>query len=750
MNKTFNEFYPDECCRGESPTCACACPFHVDVRDFNNKLGRGNLDAAFKTFRNAVVFPRIVAELCPQPCAAHCTRGGIDESIDLLSLERAAVANARSRDPINFNVPPKNEKIAVIGAGISGLTCAIKMASKRYQVTVFEKTDRIGGKLWEEMESEVFLDDIATQGKYSSYQVVFNQEITSLDEVKDFDAVYIATGEDGESFGLSADQDGNPLNGPKGVFIGGRVLGTKAVYDIAAGAEAAINIEKYLKTGAMKFRPERPSETRLHVYTANVEKKARVAAADGQAYSKEEAIEEANRCLRCDCSRCQDTCEFLQYYRYFPKQVANFTAFGLDDKNLEPRSHNRMVNSCTNCGVCAEVCPYSIDNGTEMLAARQEMCERKKIPPAYHDYWLRDMDHGTSEQAALYFPVPDGKAAKYLFFPGCQLGASDARYPKAAYDLLRQAEADTAVLLSCCGAPALWAGRADLHQQVLAKTREQWQQAGQPVMVCACLTCLRLMREFLPEIEAVSLYQVLAEADNLQLPDYQGAAEHALVDPCSAKFDGQARPDTCRLLEKMHMPYDLLYEDIKEMPCCGFGGNIEGANPGLAKTMRSNRVNADERPYIAYCANCRDIFASEGKPIVHMIDLLAGLDDGRRPSPHLSDRRKNRIKARALFTNEKITQEEPQIKLVYSDEVAREMDEAFIFEEDVRQVIEYCERSGNKFVDDEGRSIGHLLIGLPTVWVEYQPTRANEYQVTDCYMHRMTIMEENREQGMPQ
>lgn len=80
-------------------------------------------------------------------------------------------------DPINFNVPVKDKKIAVIGAGISGLACAFKLAAKKYQVTVFEKTDRIGGKLWELMDSEVFLADIATQGKYLSYETVFNREI---------------------------------------------------------------------------------------------------------------------------------------------------------------------------------------------------------------------------------------------------------------------------------------------------------------------------------------------------------------------------------------------------------------------------------------------------------------------------------------------------------------------------------------------------------------------------------------------
>ncbi len=751
MYESFDQFYPDKCCQGDQPPCACACPFHLDVRDFTGKYRRGSIDAAVKTYRNAVVFPRIVAELCSHPCTAHCTRGGIDDSIDLLELERAAVKYARSLDPINFNVPVKDKKIAVIGAGISGLACAFKLAAKKYQVTVFEKTDRIGGKLWELMDPEVFLADIATQGKYLTYETVLNREIKSLDELKDFDAIYIATGEGGNAFGLSADEDGNPQNGPKGVFIGGRVLGADTAWAIAQGAEAAINIEKHLMTGAMAFTPERSRTTRLHVYTEGVEPQPRTVGTDDGHYTKEEAIAEAKRCLRCDCSNCQNHCEFLQYYRYNPRQVANFTAFGLADMNLEPKSHNRMVNSCTDCGVCKEVCPYAIDNGSQLLAARREMFESKKIPPAYHYYWIRDMLHAAGEQAYLYFPVPEGHAAKYLFFPGCQLGASDPRYPKAAYDLLRQVEPDTAALITCCGAPAYWAGDATQHQEMLGKVREQWEKAGKPIVVCACQTCLRLFRHFLPELESISLYEVLGKAEQLKLPSYGQKEEYAVVDPCSAKFDEQARPSVCNLLDKMGVSYELLYDKIKEMPCCGFGGNIIGANPELAEMIRKNRVEADPRPYITYCANCRDIFAGEGKPAAHLIDLMAGLDDdGKREPPHISERRRNRVKARALFTNEEVIMEEPKIKLVYNDEIAARMDESLIFEEDIRQVIEYSERTGSKFIDDDGVSIGHLVIGLPTIWVEYRQVGENEYQVVNCYMHRMTIVEPDREEGIPQ
>ncbi|NLF80508.1 MAG: FAD-dependent oxidoreductase [Clostridia bacterium] len=741
---TFDVFFPDQCCKGEAPFCSDDCPLQVDVRDFINKTKRGSLDAAYKTFRNAAIFPRIVAELCPHPCENRCPRAAAGGSIDLLNLERAAIKNARSLDPINFNVPAKAERIAVIGAGISGLACAIRLAAKRYQVTVFEKSDRIGGRLWDLMDSEVFLDDIATQGKYAPYELVLNRQITSLDELRDFDAVYIATGEGGESFGLTADADGNPSGGPDGVFIGGRILGADTVWAISQGAAAAINIEKYLKTGAMRFQPERPRNSRVTVDTDELKSIPRVQAAAKDGFSKEEAIEEADRCLRCDCTRCIDNCEFMTYYRTEPRKVANLIAFGLADHNLEPLSNNRMVNSCTDCGCCEQVCPFDIATGDQVMAARRQMFERKQIPPAYHYYWLRDMQHATSDEGSLFLPAPHGKKAKYLFFPGCQLGASDPRYPYAAYELLRRVEPQTAVDIDCCGAPAYWAGDAETHRQMLAKLYQRWQEAGKPTVVCACYTCLRLIRRFLPDIEAVSLYQVLAQAEGLQLPDQSGRPEYALVDPCSAKYDATAREDMLALADRMNVKGQPLYKNINKMPCCSFGGNIEGAKPDLARTMRESRVQADPRPYLSYCANCRDTFAREDKPVVHILDLLADLNpDDRRP-PHIDNRRANRLQAKALFTGEEVIMPEPKIKLIISEEMQNIMDKKLIFADDIRQVIDYAETTGSKFIDDQGVNIAHLVIGLPTIWVEYVKAGADSYEVLNCYLHRMSMVEPGR------
>jgi len=151
------------CLQNEPAFCTAACPFHLDIHDFMPKMQRGGFNAAYRTYLNTVGFPGIVSELCHEPCKNVCPRRLKDEAIAMKHLEKAAIKYARDLNPNSYNLAPKNKKIAIIGAGISGLGCALRLASKKYNVTVFERTDRIGGHLWDVLPPEVFLADIERQ-----------------------------------------------------------------------------------------------------------------------------------------------------------------------------------------------------------------------------------------------------------------------------------------------------------------------------------------------------------------------------------------------------------------------------------------------------------------------------------------------------------------------------------------------------------------------------------------------------------
>jgi NADPH-dependent glutamate synthase beta subunit-like oxidoreductase len=174
-------------------------------------MANNNYNAAFKTFRNAVGFPDIVAALCPEYCASVCPRKELDQSVQITLLEKTCVAKATKKDPTDYNVPLKDRKIAVIGAGTSGLACAVRLAQKKYNVTIYEKTGRLGGKLWDMLSPDVFLEDIKRQFQFEKYALNLDTEVRNIDEIRDqgYEAVYIATGKGGPDFGAMNRESGH-------------------------------------------------------------------------------------------------------------------------------------------------------------------------------------------------------------------------------------------------------------------------------------------------------------------------------------------------------------------------------------------------------------------------------------------------------------------------------------------------------------------------------------------------------------
>lgn len=136
MAKDATTSFAHHCFRGNPPPCADICPLGIDIRDMVNKMQRGNFDSAFRTFRKAAIFPRIVAEICDRECETVCSRRDLDEAVDLQMLERALLDYSRNTAPPIFNVPRKEKRIAIVGAGLGGLACALRLATKKYQVEI--------------------------------------------------------------------------------------------------------------------------------------------------------------------------------------------------------------------------------------------------------------------------------------------------------------------------------------------------------------------------------------------------------------------------------------------------------------------------------------------------------------------------------------------------------------------------------------------------------------------------------------
>ena len=429
----------DSCIRGEMPLCSQACPFKLDVRLFVDKMQRGNFQGAYRIYRNTVLFPGIVSRLCNANCMSACV---LAEAVDLRALEAACVRLTGDKEPVDFNLPPKSQRVAVVGAGISGLACALRISAKKYSVDIFEKSHRIGGGLWGELPEDVFLEEFKQSFKFAECQLNLNTEITDY-KCLDYDAVYLATGED--CFNVT---NGGGFSGPAaledGIFMGGGLLGASRVEALSHGIKAARGIEDWLKTKRMPLMSA--ESVTVSGYTGKrIDDVALETGLQAQEYAK--------KCQKCDCDRCFAGCDMMQDFNKYPVRIRDEVYATLNPvKLMASRMATRLIYSCNMCEDCSSNCPKGIDMQQFLLESRRLMHREGSVPPVFHDFWLRDMKF-SDEQASVLIEPYDEKT-EYVFFPGCQMGASDPDYILESYRWARKTNSHTALFLKCCGVPA--------------------------------------------------------------------------------------------------------------------------------------------------------------------------------------------------------------------------------------------------------------------------------------------------------
>lgn len=226
-------------------------------------------------------FPEIASALCRRRAAARAAEQGMDTPIDLPALECAARTLAPQRSE-NYYLPPKEQRIAVLGASLPGCAFAARMAEKQYLVTVFESSDRICPELDTQLSRSIIEADILPALQKGPCTLEFGTPIDpDGDYVGAFDLVYVPSG-----------TTYRPK--PKNV-LRGRCGETVSAF---AGALADVaDAEWFLRTGEQKKDAPAP----LLVLPPTTEGAREIAALD-----KAAARQEAVRCKKCDCSACVD------------------------------------------------------------------------------------------------------------------------------------------------------------------------------------------------------------------------------------------------------------------------------------------------------------------------------------------------------------------------------------------------------------------------------------------------------------
>ena len=160
-NKNFDEValgYTEEqaldeaqrCLHCKNKPCMQGCPVMVHIPDFIAEVAKGDFEAAYQIIAATSALPAVCGRVCPQEsqCEKHCVRGIKGEPVGIGRLERFVADWHREHNTAAAEKPASNgHRVAVVGSGPSGLTCAGDLARKGYDVTVFEALHLAGGVL---------------------------------------------------------------------------------------------------------------------------------------------------------------------------------------------------------------------------------------------------------------------------------------------------------------------------------------------------------------------------------------------------------------------------------------------------------------------------------------------------------------------------------------------------------------------------------------------------------------------------
>ena len=181
--------------------CVALCPAGVDIPGYMALVGEDRCADAVRLIRNDNPFPVAFAYICEHPCEARCRRNMIDDAINIRGLKRYAVDHA-GEVPQPACAPATGKRVAIVGGGPSGLSCAYYLALMGHKVTVFEEAKQLGGMLRYGIPNYRFprhlldaeIQSILSLGIEVHTGVTVGKDIWIEDLQKQYDCLYIAIG----------------------------------------------------------------------------------------------------------------------------------------------------------------------------------------------------------------------------------------------------------------------------------------------------------------------------------------------------------------------------------------------------------------------------------------------------------------------------------------------------------------------------------------------------------------------------
>ena len=310
--------------------CFFGCPAHMDIPLMLLQIGREELREAIATIKRDIAIPAVLGRICPKPCEKACRRGAADDPVAVCELKRyVADSDLASPEPyVPACKPPSGRRVAIVGAGPTGLAAAYYLRQEGHACVVLDEHPEPGGRLRRDTsEAELprsILDAEIRQILRLGVELQANCRVAdraSLEEVcRAYDAVLLACGAlpieqlaawglKTAGRGLAVDRQTYRTDRP-GLFAAGSVVRGKSmvVRSAADGKEAAACISQYLRGEQVRVpgkpfssRMGRVAEEEMGEFLARAGQAGRQVPAAGADFAPGEAGDQARRCLACSC-----------------------------------------------------------------------------------------------------------------------------------------------------------------------------------------------------------------------------------------------------------------------------------------------------------------------------------------------------------------------------------------------------------------------------------------------------------------
>lgn len=194
----------NRCLMCPKPTCIDGCPIHNNIPAILKAVREEKFIDAYSLLKKNTCFPDICGSICPheKQCEGHCVRSKVKDGVNFGAVERFIAEYAHDKGIDKLDIKHNGKKVAIIGSGPAGLSCAIRCLELGFQVTIFEKENHLGGILFygiptfrlDKKYLDQYIEKLSSNNVAIKLGVEVGKDISLSDIQSSYDSVFIGIG----------------------------------------------------------------------------------------------------------------------------------------------------------------------------------------------------------------------------------------------------------------------------------------------------------------------------------------------------------------------------------------------------------------------------------------------------------------------------------------------------------------------------------------------------------------------------